>query len=234
MTSKPLATISYNSDGFLRDTLNSLLSAGTISYYAYIHHEPDSDDREPHWHVRVVPNKLIDVVKFQRLFDEYVPDNDKPLGTILWRHSDESNWYLYGEHNELYLRAKNMSRNHTYGYNDFVVSDKREFDFQYNSAIEYLHSVLARDFLAEDELKGGVKLSDLAERGLITSKNAFRMRQYDDIVKRRIKDINYARLQDMENSLRNEFDEVHKERIKLAEIRKWYELNKDNPFMKIG
>ena len=48
---KPVSSISYNTDNFLRMTLDNLLRLGYISYYEFIRHNGDTDTEKPHFHL---------------------------------------------------------------------------------------------------------------------------------------------------------------------------------------
>lgn len=230
-TSKPVSTISYNSEDFLKEKLQDLLDSEIISFYSYIVHKADTDDKKEHIHLRLVLNKCLDLVKLQKEFIEFVPASDKPLKCMLFRPSSESDWILYCEHNEMYLTCKNLHRNIEYTYNDFVVSDSDEFQLQYNASIEYLHSVLARDYITEKEIKSGVPLHELAYDGLITSKNAFRMKQFKDIYSKKINDSKYDDLCKREKELDELISSLRSREQKYTKAVDFYEQYKDNPFV---
>ena len=46
-TTKPIATISFNTPDFLKLKLNELLKAGRLSFWAFIVHKPEDDDLWP-------------------------------------------------------------------------------------------------------------------------------------------------------------------------------------------
>ena len=69
-TSSPISSISYNTKPFLINKLNSLIYSGYISYWEFIVHLPDKDDKKKHIHLYCVPNKSLDLVYFKNLFDE--------------------------------------------------------------------------------------------------------------------------------------------------------------------
>lgn len=222
-TSKPISTISYNTEGFLKDTLNDLINAEKITFWSYIKHKADVDDKKDHIHLRVVPNRLLDTMALANLFVEPVA-GDKPLKCMLWRPASEADWILYCEHNELYLTCKNLVRNIEYTYNDFVTSDSDEFQLQYNAAIEYLHSILARDYITEKQIKDGVPLHELAYNGLITSKNAFRMKQFRDIYCKKTNDLKFQELCKTQSQLEETIAQ-YKEAIEF------YRTIQQNPFV---
>lgn len=230
-TSKPVSTISYNTVDFLKEKLDDMLSCEILQFYAFIVHKPDTDDKKEHIHLRLVLNKRVDLVKLQKEFVQPVADNDKPLKCMLFRPASESDWILYCEHNELYLQCKNLQRNIEYTYNDFIVSEQDEFELQYNAAIEYLHSILARDYIVEREIKCGCPLHELAHDGLITSKNAFRMKQFKDIYSKKINDTKYEDLCKREKELDELVSSLRSREKDYKKAVAFYEQYKDNPFV---
>ena len=70
-TSKPISTISYNTTPFLIHTLDMLKYLKIISYYEFICHLPDKEDKKKHTHLYIEPNKVIDTEVFSNYFVEY-------------------------------------------------------------------------------------------------------------------------------------------------------------------
>lgn len=104
-TQKPISTISYNSEAFLREKLEAWYDAHIIQAYQYICHKGEDGDKD-HIHLRVEPNKKLDPMDLADALKEYVRDNDKPLGVRPWRPSKEEDWYLYAVHDADYLSLK--------------------------------------------------------------------------------------------------------------------------------
>lgn len=104
-TQKPIATISYNSEAFLREKLEGWLKAHIIQSYQYIWHKGEDGDKD-HIHLRIEPNKKLDPMDLQEALREYVIDNDKPLGVRPFRPSKEEDWFLYAVHDKEYLSIK--------------------------------------------------------------------------------------------------------------------------------
>lgn len=71
-TSKPISTISYNTADYLVDVLERLRYLKTISYYEFIYHLPDKDDKKSHIHLYIEPNRVIDTEVFSSNFIQYV------------------------------------------------------------------------------------------------------------------------------------------------------------------
>jgi hypothetical protein len=134
-TSKPIATISFNTPSFLEQKLSELTKAGKLSFWAYIAHEPEDDEagNKPHCHVYVEPSKMIQTDDLRSEFKEFDPNNSKPLGCISFRSSKFDDWYMYGLHDEKYLAAKGQSRRYHYRHDDFRTSDEDDLLFKARS-----------------------------------------------------------------------------------------------------
>lgn len=104
-TQKPISTISYNSEDFLKEKLDMFFSAHIIQAYQYICHKGEDGDKD-HIHLRIEPNKKLDPMDLQEELYEYVPDNDLPLACRPFRPSKEEDWFLYAVHDPLYLKIK--------------------------------------------------------------------------------------------------------------------------------
>lgn len=110
-TQKPISTVSYNSEQFLKEKLDSWVQQHIIQCYQYICHKGEDGDKD-HIHVRIEPNKKLDPMSLTESLREYDKDHPtKPLGVRPWRPSKEEDWILYAVHEPTYLRLK-------YGDND--------------------------------------------------------------------------------------------------------------------
>ena len=104
-TSKPISSISYNTEEFLKAKLESWLKAHIIQTYMYIKHLGEDGDKN-HIHFRIEPNKKLDPMDLQEDLKEYTKDNKKPLGCRPFRPSKEEDWFFYAVHDKEYLRIK--------------------------------------------------------------------------------------------------------------------------------
>ena len=104
-TQRPISTISYNTESFLIEKLQSLYDAHIIQAWQYIKHKGEDGDND-HIHLRIEPNKRIDAMDLTELFKEYEKGKDKPLGVRPWRNSKEEDWYMYSVHDSDYLTLK--------------------------------------------------------------------------------------------------------------------------------
>ncbi len=155
--STPISTISYNSDKFLLEVLETQLKLKRISYFEYITHLPDKDDKKSHKHLYIIPNKLTDLAVFSDYFLEPV-DNNKPLKCMPFRKSKFGDWYWYALHNKEYLKTKLLERNKYYDDKDIVSSD---YDFhaqlvQEVPLIEYakFSDIGLKDYIFQEFSKG--------------------------------------------------------------------------------
>ena len=135
-TSKPIATVSYNTIDFLTEKLNELYNNHQISDWMFIKHDAEEDEKKDHVHLWINPNKLLDTMDLQKFFREVDPDNleAKPLGCIDFVSSKIDDWILYSQHYPPYLDSKGESRQFIYRKEDFVVCDELTFDDHYKHA----------------------------------------------------------------------------------------------------
>lgn len=104
-TQKPISTISYNTEPFLKEKLDTWYKAHIIQSYQYICHKGEAGDKD-HIHVRIEPNKRIDPMDLQEQLREYQIGKEKPLGVRPFRPSKEEDWFLYAVHDKEYLKTK--------------------------------------------------------------------------------------------------------------------------------
>ena len=136
-TSKPISTISYNSQQFLLHQLDELVKNHRISDYMYICHFAESDERKNHIHLWIKPNTLIDTMDLQKFLTELNPENPaKPYKCIDFHQSNVDDWILYCQHFEPYLASKGESREFHYTKDDFIYNDEDTFEDLYNHAFK--------------------------------------------------------------------------------------------------
>lgn len=104
-TQKPQSTISYNTEPFLREKLETWYQAHIIQSYQYICHKGEDGDKD-HIHLRIEPNKKLDVMDLAEQLREYRLGEEKPLCCRPFRPSKEEDWILYAVHDEQYLKIK--------------------------------------------------------------------------------------------------------------------------------
>lgn len=177
-TSKPISTISYNSHGFLIDTLMKLREKGVISDWFCIKHYREEDESKDHYHVWIMPNKRIDTLYLQGFFKEFDPEfPQKPLGCIDFCISNPDDAILYFQHFTPYLNFKGQSRKYVYQREDFYFADYLCFEEKYN------HAFKASEFARSVELVEQLKMyrnnpAKLIENNVIKLNQACQLNAY--------------------------------------------------------
>lgn len=140
-TQKPISTISYNSEKFLREKLDIWVDAHIIQAYQYIPHKGEDGDKD-HIHLRIEPNKKLDPMDLLEQLREYRIGEDKPLCCRPFRPSKEEDWILYAVHDEQYLKAKygggEKGEKLPYKWQDIRVSEYYDMEISYIRAKAYL------------------------------------------------------------------------------------------------
>lgn len=136
-TQKPISTISYNSEKFLKEKLDTWVEAHIIQAYQYICHKGEDGDKD-HIHVRVEPNKKLDPMDLTEALKEYTIGNDKPLGVRPWRPSKEEDWFLYAVHDPGYLKTKysggDKGEKLPYSYQEIKVTEGYDLEVAFTRA----------------------------------------------------------------------------------------------------
>lgn len=148
-TQKPIATISYNSEAFLKEKLEEWKAAHIIQTYMYIFHKGEDGDKD-HFHVRIEPNKRVDPMDLSEALQEFQLGKKKPLGVRPWRPSKEEDWFLYAVHDKKYLKYKyaggEKGEKIEYKWQDIVVPDDYDLEVAFlraKSKLEHTSSNLA-------------------------------------------------------------------------------------------
>lgn len=162
-----LSNISYNSDEFLKRQLNTLLESGKISYWAFINHQPEEDEKKPHKHLIIFPDVKLETRELDTMFLEEDPTNDKPLKCMLWnRTSSINDWYLYALHDATYLKLKyGEDVKIHYSKEDIISSDEDiTNDLIYNA---YHLNNFWKSTKWQKFVNDGLSASDIVKRGYI-------------------------------------------------------------------
>lgn len=140
-TQKPISTISYNTELFLKEKLENWLDAHIIQAYQYIVHKGEDGDKD-HIHLRVEPNKKIDCMDLLDELKEYQIGIDKPLCCRPFRPSKEEDWILYAVHDEQYLKLKygggEKGEKLPYRWQDIKVPENYDMEIAFIRAKSYL------------------------------------------------------------------------------------------------
>lgn len=168
-TCKPISTISYNTEPFLKSVLDNLINKHIIDYYMYIPHigELDFEGKEEsdHIHLFIVPNHRVNTAQLGEFFIEPDPPNVLPLKCITWNTSTSNDWILYCLHDKNYLFSKMESRQIQYKYDDLRSSDSQDLRRRYRMA--YQSSGYAKACNLYQYAKSGGDLRSLMEIGAI-------------------------------------------------------------------
>lgn len=125
-TTKPISTISFNTQGFLALKLDELVKAKKISFWAFVSHLPEDDEggKKEHIHLYVEPSKMLQTDDLRDELKEPVfSDPAHPLGCLPFNSSKFDDWYLYACHDKGYLASKNQERKFHYSHSDFRSSE---------------------------------------------------------------------------------------------------------------
>lgn len=163
-TSKPIATISYNTEPFLLNKLQELIRNHKISDYMYIKHFPEEDERKEHIHLWLKPNTLLDTMDLQEFFRELDPSKpDKPLKCIDFRTSKTDDWILYNLHHSGYLASKGEAREFVYNKEDFRFYDEDNFEDLFK------HALFGSEWSKQNQLLKLINEGSISPDELITS-----------------------------------------------------------------
>lgn len=254
MTSKPLSTITYCSNKFLNKTLKELEEKGIVTFWFYINHEPDVDDKVKHTHLRIELGRPVDPEQIRKIFTQK-KKKGKDENSRMFRPSKLEDAILYFIHDQEYLLAKEKPRNIFYKFKDMHTNNKKELEGCYFEAREWLRNTILKDKCTEDKIKNGEKISELIDQGLITSKNVWRMKIFKDECIDKKREASYKEFNELSGRLLTELDDVRKLRSELIEKQKQIDFkieflekakkeqkeitqqlkfNLENPFMKGG
>lgn len=151
-TSKPISTISYNTEKFLKSKLEELIRNHTISDWMFIKHNKEGDDKKDHIHLWISPNKMLDTMSIQDFLKELDPQKpDKPLKCTDFRPSSIDDWILYALHWEPYLRKKMEKREYHYTPDDI----KRHDDDTFEENLQ--HALKGSTFAKEQQILESIK-----------------------------------------------------------------------------
>lgn len=166
-TRKTIATISYNTEEFLRKKLEKLCEQQLICDFMYIPHKKESDEAKNHIHLWIKPNTMLDTMDLQKILSEQDPSgNKKPLKCIDFKYSDIDEWILYDQHYAPYLASKGESREYHYKKEDFRYYDEDTFEDNYMHAFRG-SKWAERNQLLQQLNDGRVKFSDLIRSGQV-------------------------------------------------------------------
>lgn len=166
MTNKPISTISYNTEAFLKEKLDKWVKAHKIQTYMYICHKGEDGDKD-HIHVRIEPNMKLDPMDLSDELQETDPNNEKPLGCRPFRPSKEEDWFLYVVHDKDYLKIKykggEKGEKLPYDWHAIVTPDSYDVEVAMIRARAHLEHTTSK--MIERLAKGEVTPLDLVVEG---------------------------------------------------------------------
>lgn len=164
-TSKPFATISYNSKAFLKEKLDKLVEDSILDFYMFIEHTPEEDELKGHIHLFMQPSIVLDTVAFKDYFKEIDKKKpDKPLNCTIFCSSKFDDWYLYAIHDKAYLLSKGQKRKYHYHKSNIVTNDMDYME-------ERIRCIDRSKFVGMERIKsaidGGIPFSEMVRLGQV-------------------------------------------------------------------
>ena len=146
--------------------MSELVQRRVISFYSFVKHYKEDDERKDHIHLIIFPNGQYQTDALQEYLQE--PDlsdlTKQPLGIMPCQSSKWGDWYLYCSHDVSYLASKGQVRKYHYNEEDF-----------YSSSSDYLHELIhtidrtkyakTQDFVKQVQM--GVPLAEMLTKGQI-------------------------------------------------------------------
>lgn len=211
-TSKPISTISYNSEEFLKAKLDYLFRSGEVAFWYYIKHHGEYDKEtniqdKDHIHLYLEFADRVDTIKLGDMFLEYENGdlNSKPLKCMPFRVSKPYDALLYNIHHSQYLLQKFEQKEFSYTIDDIVTSDKDYLNQLYSEA---MHSdIFKRDRMMK-LMDSGVSVAEMCYHGLVNTNQAYQMMIFEQLYKRGKYNIDRAKEEDRLLGLENPFENV--------------------------
>lgn len=165
-TSKAFSTISYNTPDFLAVKLDELVQRRVISFYAFVYHYKEDDERKDHIHLYIEPNGQYqtDSLSDYLLEPDFTNLAAPPLGIMPCKSSKFGDWFLYTCHDAAYLASKGQSRSHHYDTPDFRTSNS-------DYLLEQVHTIDRSPYKKTQEfvkaVKDGTSLFEMVSSGQV-------------------------------------------------------------------
>lgn len=163
-TTRPISTIWYGSEEFLKMKLDNLIVSGDLLFYTYVKHLKEEDEKKDHIHVYMVPDGQLDTSSLNNELTEYDMNNVKPIKPLPYQFSKFDDWYLYDSHNIAYLASKGQTRKYHYSQEDFKSSN----DDYLNELVHTIDmSKINRLEVVKDAAEKGLSFSELVKTGQV-------------------------------------------------------------------
>ena len=195
-TQKPISTISYNTEDFLKEKLDLWVHNHIIQTYMYICHKGEDGDKD-HIHLRIEPNKKLDPMDLMEELREFKIGEKKPLGCRPFRPSTEEDWFLYAVHDKDYLKLKynggDKGEKIPYNWQDIVVPEFYDLEIAFIRAKSKLEHTTVN---MATKMQNGIKPMDL----ILTGENPYVV----NALMRAMSNNDYMRLQDEYNATKSQ------------------------------
>ena len=179
-TSKPFSTISYNSKEFLISELDKLVARRAISFYTFVYHYREEDERKDHIHLLIEPNGQINTDALSDILVEFDPSHPlDPLSVMPWRSSKFGDWYLYTSHDAAYLASKGQNRTHHYPESYFISSNS-DYLHELITTIDRTKYAKTQEFVKK--VQSGVTLLEMVSNGEIPAPQFNQWKQMYELV----------------------------------------------------
>lgn len=166
MTKRPLSTISFNTEPFMRNVLDTLVSDSKIQSWIYIRHLAEEDTKKDHFHLLLLPCSVVNPVFVRKAFIEPSFTSLGDLGCLPFAPSKISDWLLYALHYEPYLLSKGLQRQNHYDISSLVSNESRDYlDQCFSEAVEGLNTSRVSNFI--DMAMRGHSFGELLASGLV-------------------------------------------------------------------
>ena len=184
ITNRWLSTITWNSVPYLQQLLNDMLDRNVISFYYFIKHFKEDDEKKDHIHLFIIPNMKINTDSLRKDMEEVDPNSKGMIRPLPFRPvSKFADKYLYDLHDENYLRSKFEYRKYRYTKEDFIVSDEQYFN-------ELIHEIDYSKYTGvlkfKEAVKRGWSFEECSSNGLVPIQYYHNYKNlYEDIIKTR-------------------------------------------------
>lgn len=163
-TTKPISTVWFGSEDFLKYKLDGYVKRSVLDFYVYIHHLPEDDEKKEHCHVYCVPSNKLDTQSLRDDMTQFDPNNPEPIIPLPFRSSKFDDWYLYNLHDTAYLMSKNQSRKYHYkpeemrpSNADFLTELVHQIDYSKIKTVERVKQMI----------DSGMTFADIVSKGVI-------------------------------------------------------------------
>lgn len=168
-TTKPISTISYNTDAYFELKMNELLKAGIISFWAFIKHDGEVNDEvrdgKDHIHAYIEPAKSIQTEDLRKMLQEIdFTKPNKPLGCMPFNSSKFQDWYLYSIHDLDYLASKGLVKQFYYSLEDVKTSDEDYLYYKVRSIDTTDRTPIKK---IKEAVKVGMSWPEMVEKGVV-------------------------------------------------------------------